>query len=411
LGLTHSLARYAVRHTHVMVVEVPGHWLTRAAVERHILDRGWRLAPSPGDADVLAVCGTPRAQLAAVVTRLWDQMPGPRARVGIAAPHLVEAALSGAEDELLDVARQQADSRSRPDAPQSPDHDMGAAMNHGAEDGMSHSDHDAHAGHGGMTDEHGGMDRGGMQHAGHGGMDHAGHGGMNHGGMDMAPAGIPLARGGEDRDGLEMDVLHLRLGPALPCWPAGLVLRCSLQGDVIVDAEASLIDPAEHRSGYDAGQADALHQAARRCDNAAYLLALAGWEDGASRARRIRDSLLLDADLAGMTEDLDRLRRAVKRSWVLRWSLRRLRPLTDDDLTRQGLPSHLRGDTRDRLLSMLARAAADLAGSAVRVDRPRPVPLGSIADLVCGLDLGAARLVVASLDLEPFTATSEVVHA
>ena len=249
MGLTTFLARHAVRHAHVLVVEVPGHWLIRAAVERHILGRGWRLASSPADADVLAVCGTPGPELAALVARLWDQMPGPRARVGIAAPRHVEAALSEAEDELLDVARQHADSHSRPDTPDGqPDHDMGAGMKPDGHEGMSHGAHDSHAGHGGMTGEHGGMD---------------------HGGMDMAPAGIALAQGGEDRDGLEMDVLHLRLGPVLPFWPVGLVLRCSLQGDVIVDAEASVIDAGDQPSGHDAGQGDATSRVAHRCDNAA----------------------------------------------------------------------------------------------------------------------------------------------
>ena len=43
-------------------------------------------------------------------------------------------------------------------------------------------------------------------------------------GMDMGmsgPAGLPLAGGDDsDRDGLEMDVTHLTLGPLLPNWPA-----------------------------------------------------------------------------------------------------------------------------------------------------------------------------------------------
>src|SRR5699024_11402590 len=88
-----------------------------------------------------------------------------------------------------------------------------------------HEDHSQmdHSGHG----SHGGMDHSG--HGSHGGMDHSGHSGHGgHGGMDMAPEGISLAQGGQDRDGLEMDVLHLPLGPVLPFWPAGLVLtaRC-----------------------------------------------------------------------------------------------------------------------------------------------------------------------------------------
>ncbi len=55
----------------------------------------------------------------------------------------------------------------------------------------------------------------------------------------MAPAGIPLAGGAQDRDGLEMDVLHVPLGPVLTHWPAGLVLRCRLHGDVVADASGA----------------------------------------------------------------------------------------------------------------------------------------------------------------------------
>ena len=97
---------------------------------------------------------------------------------------------------------------------------------------------------------------------------------------------------------------------------------------------------------------------------------------------------------------------------MLRWSLRGLRHLTDDDLAQHGLPGHLRGDTRERLLSMIARAAADLAAAgSPSADRPRSVPVAKIPELVRGLDLGTARLVVASLDLDPFPATSEVANA
>src|SRR5699024_5964325 len=111
------------------------------------------------------------------------------------------------------------------------EHDQAGHENHDGYGGHEgHGGHESHEGHGGHE-----------SHEGHGGHEsHEGHGG--HGGMDMAPGGIPLAQGGEDRDGLEMDVLHLALGPVLPFWPAGLVLRCSLQGDVVVDAEAAVID-------------------------------------------------------------------------------------------------------------------------------------------------------------------------
>lgn len=462
--MTDALARSAVRHAHVLVVQTPGHWLTRVAVERHVLARSWRLATSPADADVLLVCGTPGPELTRLVTRLWDQMPGPRTRIQVETAEDVVSALHTAEGQLLDSARQRADNRDRPDA-RSPEpepdaethnthaveetghgkdgpraHHHGAASvpsahdqhhNHDQNSGMGHE----HAGRGGMTGEdhahHGGTDRtthsghdehrrldhgghAGDGHMDHGGMDHGrmshqdmNHEGMGHGAMEMAPAGIPLARGGEDRDGLELDVLHMQLGPVLPYWPAGLILTCAMQGDVIVDAEARLIDADTPPTGRDPVPMDQLRQAARRCDNAMNLLALAGSMDAASRARRIRDALLTDPDVDRAAADLDRLRRSVGRSWLLRWLLRRLRPLTDHDLARHGLPAHLRGDTRDRMLSMLHRAARSLAATADEPGTGDVTPVGSIADIVRGLDLAAARLVVASLDLDALSANGQ----
>ncbi|AXH93646.1 hypothetical protein EEZ25_30745 [Micromonospora aurantiaca] len=280
---------------------------------------------------------------------------------------------------------------------------------------MSHAGHAAHADsedvhHKGM----GQSSHGAMTHEGHGGMEHGGmaHGGMEHGGMDMAPGGIPLASGGEDRDGLEMDFLHLRLGPVLAYWPAGLVLRCTLQGDVIVDAETSLVtatDPAAEPERRYAPE-DLRRFAARRCDNAASLLGLAGWGDAASRARRIRDALLFTDDRDGPAGELERLRRVVGRSWWLRRSLHRIGPLDADDLARRGLPATMAGDVRDRLLAMLNHAANSIGGQ-----RPAGsslgVPVDAIPDLVRGWDLATARLIVASLDLDPLVTDREVSHA
>ncbi len=97
--------------------------------------------------------------------------------------------------------------------------------------------------------------------------------------MEMAPSGIPLAEGGEDRDGLEMDVLHLPLGPVLPHWPAGLVLRCALQGDVVVEATAEVLAAADAADGPDGSdgpdrplptpEPSADERAARCCDEVA----------------------------------------------------------------------------------------------------------------------------------------------
>ncbi|WP_278255428.1 hypothetical protein [Nocardioides convexus] len=215
------------------------------------------------------------------------------------------------------------------------------------------------------------------------------HGDMDHGDMDMSPGGIPLAEGGEDRDGLEMDVLNVRLGPVLAHWPGGLVLRCALQGDVITEAEAVLLDNALHVEVPHGGAPSVV--TARRADNLVDLLALSGWDDAAAQARLIRDQLLEDGEEAAVSVAVARLVRRVRRSRVLRWSLRGIRPLTEADLRRRGLPASLVGDTYDRLLWMLDSVETAVDGTSVAVHH--------LPELIAGLDLATARLVVASLDL------------
>ncbi|WP_272028080.1 hypothetical protein, partial [Kocuria rosea] len=253
-------------------------------------------------------------------------------------------------------------------------------------------------GHGEMG--HGEMDHGEMDHGGHGGMDHSGHGGM-----DMAPGGIALAGSGEDRDGLEMDVLHLPLGPVLPFWPAGLVLRCSLQGDVVVDAEASVVDGAG-AGGPGPGPAPA---AVVWCDQVVALLALAGAEGAAACARRTRDALL-HGDRGAARAAAERLHRTVRRSRLLRWSLRGVLPLGPSALEHHGLPRHCRGDAHDRLLSRVERIRAEAGGAVPVPVEGGAVPWAVLPDLVTGLELGSVRLAVASLELEPHPAVQEVGH-
>ena len=371
MGVSRTLARAAARHAHVLVVEVPGSWRTRATVERQALMRGWHLAASPADADVLVVCGEPGAGLARAVELVWAAMPGPRVRVVVGAAEETGGRLDEAYAALIDSERHRVDARCR-------------AVVSELLDGGGHED----------------MDRGG----GHEGMDHGGgHEGMDHGGghedMEMSPDGIPLAESGEDRDGLEMDVLHVRLGPVLRYWPAGLVLRCALQGDVIVEADAEMLDHAGPLQDAD-GPAPA-----RSCDDIAALLALAGWADAAAAARALRDDLLAQAEVEGdgygktaAAARLWRLHRKVSRSRLLRWSLRGVGPLTGADLDRHGLAADAAGDTYDRLVGMLERTHAELTGDhGPAQPAPAPVSAAQLPSLVTGLDLAAARLVVASL--------------
>ena len=380
MGLSDAIARSASRHAHALVVEVPGSWRTRMAAERTLAARGWRLAVSPADADVLVVCGEPGPGLAEAIEVVWHQMPGPRVRVDVHGGDEAGARLDEAHTALLDTDHHRHDAQHRPTASELlAEHAGPGAESHG---GHGHTDH-------GPGD-------------GHEGMDHGGHEGMDHGGMEMSPGGIPLAEGGEDRDGLEMDVLQVRFGPVLPHWPAGLVLRCSLQGDVIVEAQAELVDgPAR--------QEDDVIGPARGIDNIASLLALAGWDDAAAEARRIRDTALVPGDGAAGSE-LERLRRRVRRSWTLRWSLRGVRRLSDEDAHARGLPADAVGDTYDRLIGMLDRAVAGVAATAAgdtgsrTNDAGRTLSTDHLAHLVAGLDLATARLVLASLDIHELLA-------
>lgn len=366
MGLRARLSRSAACRAHVLIVETPGACATRMRLERAVVERGWRLALSPADADVLAVCGRPGPELRGVVARLWEQMPGPRVRVDLWPGEHPDSALDLARDGLVDVERQAADARSRPAEPDVP---------------SNSSDDD---------DEP---------------MD---HGDMDHGDMQMAPGGIALAEGDGDRDGLEMDVLHLPLGPVLPHWPAGLVLTCSLHGDVIAEASGRIVD----------GQGDTETDLAApvwRWDNIARLLALAGWEHAAARARALRDEALSGDSSARGREDSQALRRHLARSRTLRWSLRGLGPLGPADLPTRGLSTHLAGDAYDRLLAMLDRVvehpAVDLRAARPLWQSSREVSPGAVATAMAGLELATARLVVASLDLPPVTAPAEISHA
>ncbi|WP_245906073.1 hypothetical protein [Mycolicibacterium palauense] len=412
MGLSAALSRPAVRRAHVLMVEVPGYWVTRATLETHLLARGWRCAGAPAAADVLAVCGPAGTDLSGAIDAVWDQLPGPRVRVDVAGPADVDDALRRAAESLLDDRRHRDDAQTRSRRPELAAESGGmdhGGMDHGGMDhgGMDHAAMD-HGGHGEMDHAgHGGMDHEGMDH---GGMDHAAmdHGGMDHGGMDMAPEGIPLAGGTDDRDGLEMDELHAALGPVLPYWPAGLVLRCTLNGDVITGAAASLLDAGAASAG--PARPTGPLGAARQCDHARNLLALAGWPAAAVAARRCRDAFLHGDPEVGMRL-LDALHRRARRSRVLRWSLRGLAPCTAADLQDRNLPAWWEGDAYDRLLSGLRRAAA--AGSASGgADDPGPVTpemLDALPELVSGLDLAAARLVLAGVNID--TAVSAAVGA
>jgi hypothetical protein len=197
-----------------------------------------------------------------------------------------------------------------------------------------------------------------------------------------------------------MDVLHVRLGPVLCYWPAGLVLRCSLQGDVLTDVEAWVVDS-------DRGNGNPVPYgrhcaAARQCDHVVDVLALAGWGRAAAMARTARDALVNEADQDYVGSLLAKLHGKLRRSRVLRWSVRDIASLTAQNCDLLGLPTALAGDCYDRLLTrvdMVQKVLSNTlepnefyANSAEIVD--------TIPHLVRGLDLATARLVIASLGID-----------
>jgi hypothetical protein len=245
-------------------------------------------------------------------------------------------------------------------------------------------------------------------------------------------AGLPMAERADDRDELRLDRLHVPLGPGLADWPAGLVLRLALQGDVVQGVEVDHLPvPADQRPpfwnepwlraahGEEATRGDA---ARRRCaahlDSAGRLLALAGWDDVAARCRRLRDELLAGASRTEIAGELRRTVHRVGRSRVLRWSIAGLGRLPADRARAAGVTGPALaadGDAYDRLLVWLGEterglevlddvrplAPDDRSGPRGRLDGPRPPSralLDVLPDLLTGAEFAGARIIVASLD-------------
>lgn len=269
-------------------------------------------------------------------------------------------------------------------------------MHHGAADRPSHTD----VGHAAPAEtDHGG--HAGMGHGGHGGMGHGGHGGMDHG--SMAVAGLPMADTAPDRDGLQLDALAVALGPVLPGWPTGLLLRGTLQGDVLTAVSLSWVDPAHHIAAHhvaadhaaadhvDGHHSDGGTARLEALDHLARFLDVAGWPVAARDARRARDGLRaadpdrVDAGRRGAVQ----LARRVRRSRTLAWSVRGI-----GAMEATGAPE-LRGDVLDRVRWLCELAA----GAEPAVAGLPELPLERVAELLEGTELAAARLVVASVPL------------
>lgn len=326
---------------------------------------------NPADADLLITAGPLGEELRAVADRVWAQVPGPAVRVEVTDPAAAGERLAAAVVELagLTVARPAAE-------------------------------HDA-----GQPAQGGGMDPG-MEH----GMDP---------GMDM-PGGLRMADRAADRDGLRLDVLHVPLGPVLPAWPAGLLVDVEMQGDLIQSARERLLASGTPSPPYwSAPAADARRSGGRRAaahlDSLGRLLTVAGWDDAASQAQTVRDELLSRGDGGATSDAVARLRRRLSSSRALRLATDGLGVLSAADAARWDVTGPAAravprgGDATARWQTWLDEAALALADpGSIAAEGPRGVGPGCSAALLraatalmAGLDLAAARIVMASLDPDP----------
>lgn len=355
MGVSDVLAQLGSQRLHLLLVDMPGAFDLRVQMERACTIRGWQLALSPADADVLVVCGSSAdSALVDAVEQVWAQLPGPRVRTQVCDVGQVDETL----DNVL-VAYRDWTTQTDPSAP----------VDRNAEEDREPAG-DSHDMDEGMDDDGSGRDMGDMDMSG--------------------PGGIPLASGEDDRDGLEMDVLHLQLGPVLPFWPSAIIAGCTLHGDVITQVEirhSAMNEPSTRAES-------AADRAVYRLHCVTQLLALTGAENLAALARGCRDRA---AD--GETPDLRTLQRRVERSRLLRWCLRDVGVIEEPAARAHGWPSAWVGDAYDRLRRLLEEpTAAGLSVAAVAAALP---------DILAGAELASARLTVASLLSHPAVAGAQ----
>ena len=80
MDLRKRLVGWSLGRPRVLIVDAPGSRSLRREVEDELDRRGWPLALSPADVDLLLVLGTPGPELSAAVDLLWRQTPAPRHR-------------------------------------------------------------------------------------------------------------------------------------------------------------------------------------------------------------------------------------------------------------------------------------------------------------------------------------------
>ena len=339
----------AVTPVEVFVAAGSDRWHDVQALRAHELVR---LVPTPRHATVLLVAGTIPASAREALDRVHDQLPHPRAVATwdeiVAGNDVVDAVAS----EIVGCAhRVMADpSTSSP---------------------------------GRLADEEPNDWRG---------VGPFGQGGE--GMMGGTPYGRAMAMTADDRDGLSLDRLELRLGPFLGQLPGGLVADVALQGEVIQSIEFAC---AGSKSFVTADRAVPVARRLLWLSHALHVQGLDAFAVGA--ARLARRSARLDDD-PGLARDFASLRRR------MRWTGLRsaLRSVGDRDGR----------DTLARWSAHLDAIAASLDGAdsrPVSADGSMPITAAELAEMITGLALTDAVSTIIGFDIDVPAMTTAPVEA
>ncbi|MEV6647964.1 hypothetical protein [Amycolatopsis sp. NPDC051371] len=353
-----------------LVVTTVGGTGVRLSVEHEIRRRGWRPALNAAEANLLVVAGPADPAMTPFVDAVWELIPAPRVRIELAATSGIAAALTAAERRLRSPDEQRSAIAGAGGTEQAADaeHVHAEPADHAQDGRHTPAQETGETEHPPAQQEHAEDE--------HAHCDHGHHHRHDMSGMEM-PGGIPMADRADDRDGLKLDRLTVPLGPVLPAWPAGLLVRTVLQGDVVQEAAVEAVLTPRH--GMAAFWDDEARIAARRLDSCARLLTVAGWEYAAGTAARLRDDLLAGHEPGAR---LTRWAKLIRRSRVLRWSL-------------TGIGVHAAsGDAWDRLTRWVDEAASARAEA-----DPDPAKIvDALPGLLAGAEFATARLIVASFD-------------
>jgi Respiratory-chain NADH dehydrogenase, 49 Kd subunit len=264
---------------------------TRSAIHQLRLAEGIRIVPTPRHAAVLLLVGTLTDAATDSITQVHDQMAGPRVTIAWGHPEptavRVRAATDGGVDEITELIRRHfrnvVTGVIAPEPRWLPDVDQ---------------------------------------------VEWRGVGPYGHGGAGMTggtPYGRPLALRAPARDGLELDVLPITVGPWFPGLPAGLALRISFQGDIaqVVEVIPSDLVGFESHGGLVATVGEPMlirdlemARARRHLEWMADTFRTAGVDRAALVAGRIAATVR-----AGDTDPVDRLVAAARRSLLRPMSL------------------------------------------------------------------------------------------